>query len=415
VLAPHIDPPMEAWFDRSTGKGTVTGILPGDRIAVEVDEYDNTARTLMTNAPLLGRGWVHGLTLAPGEHKQVVITMHDKGTIVQACGNPPSGGAGNAGDTGDGGLAVNAALGQPVAIKAGPDDSLYVSSAQFSRLRRIDRYGYIWHFAGNGQTGTLTDGQPASDAPIGAVLDIDLNMIGDIYLITWDQQILKINNLNGLMEIVFNDNAGYFNPAIKPDFSLLNDNVIFYSNGMENRIYLLQERVRYEYVIDNMPHQTQEGADRLYYPTRYPASVTYSIHSEAIIFCDRDNDKIKRIPLAVGKVYTEVGNNVSIPYFDGIDPLQMTPIKPYFVEYSASTGRLFFSEGSSNNVKFIDYYGKVRTFAGSDMAGFSGDGGPATSARLNNPSAVTVDSRGNVYIADTGNHAIRMVVGGALP
>ncbi len=47
--------------------------------------------------------------------------------------------------------------------------------------------------------------------------------------------------------------------------------------------------------------------------------------------------------------------------------------------------------------------------------GFSGDGGPATAAGLSDPRAITVDSRGNAYIADYGNHAVRMVVGGALP
>ncbi|MGB5993798.1 MAG: hypothetical protein WBG20_00130, partial [Candidatus Deferrimicrobiaceae bacterium] len=64
---------------------------------------------------------------------------------------------------------------------------------------------------------------------------------------------------------------------------------------------------------------------------------------------------------------------------------------------------------------FIDYFGTVRTFSGNDTSGFSGDEGPATAAQLNDPLSVAVDSRGNVYIADTGNHAIRMVVGGALP
>jgi hypothetical protein len=49
------------------------------------------------------------------------------------------------------------------------------------------------------------------------------------------------------------------------------------------------------------------------------------------------------------------------------------------------------------------------------MLGFSGDGGLAMAAGLNDPRAITVDSRGNAYIADYGNHAIRMVVGGALP
>jgi len=63
----------------------------------------------------------------------------------------------------------------------------------------------------------------------------------------------------------------------------------------------------------------------------------------------------------------------------------------------------------------IDAAGKVRLFAGTGLAGFSGDGGPATLAQLYDARAITVDSRGNAYIADYGNHAIRMVVGGALP
>jgi len=58
---------------------------------------------------------------------------------------------------------------------------------------------------------------------------------------------------------------------------------------------------------------------------------------------------------------------------------------------------------------------RVYSFAGTGTAGYSGDGLAAVSAALNNPSAVAVDSRGNVYIADSGNHALRMVIGGALP
>ncbi|MGW8284374.1 MAG: hypothetical protein ACWGPR_01490, partial [Candidatus Deferrimicrobiaceae bacterium] len=150
VLAPHITTPIEVWFDRSQGRGKISGIPPGDRIAVEVDEFDNTALTLGTNAPLLGRGFAHGVALAAGESKTVAVPMYDKGTIVRVCGAPPSGGAGTAGDTGDGGLATDALLGQPLAVEVGPDDSVYVSSAQFNRIRRIDRYGYITHYAGSG-------------------------------------------------------------------------------------------------------------------------------------------------------------------------------------------------------------------------------------------------------------------------
>jgi hypothetical protein len=415
VLAPHIDPPMEAWFDRSAGKGTITGIPPGDRIAVEVDEFDNTATSLFTNAPLLGRGWTHGLTLAPGEHKQVTITMHDKGTIIQACGNPPSSSAGMAGDTGDGGLAVNASLGQPVAIKAGPDDSLYVSSAQYSRIRRIDRYGYIWHFAGNGQTGTLTDGQAALDAPIGFIFDIDIDSMGNLYLITLDQRIVFIDSQSMNISLKYDEQQGIYNYNMRTSLSIAYDNSIFYTNEIDNNVYRVINKIREKYVMDNTPHQSHEGADRNYYPLKNPSDISYSKQTNSIIFCDKENNKIKKLDLMFDNVYTQIGSPIYVPYFDGMDPSSMTPINPYIVEYDMKTGLLFFSEKNSNNIKYLNYYGKIWIFAGSDIAGFSGDGGPATSARLNNPGAVTVDSRGNVYIADTGNHAIRMVVGGALP
>jgi len=93
----------------------------------------------------------------------------------------------------------------------------------------------------------------------------------------------------------------------------------------------------------------------------------------------------------------------------------MTPLFPAINEYDYHTGRFFFGEEGLNNIKYIDYFGKIRTFAGNGTVGFTGDEGPATAARLNDPLSVSVDSRGNVYIADTGNHAIRMVIGGALP
>jgi sugar lactone lactonase YvrE len=53
--------------------------------------------------------------------------------------------------------------------------------------------------------------------------------------------------------------------------------------------------------------------------------------------------------------------------------------------------------------------GKINAFAGTSAKGFNGDGGDATDAALNSPQRVAVDSSGNTYIADYGNHAIRKV------
>jgi len=55
--------------------------------------------------------------------------------------------------------------------------------------------------------------------------------------------------------------------------------------------------------------------------------------------------------------------------------------------------------------------GHIYTVAGDGTAGFSGDGGPATSAALNNPHTVTADAAGNLLIADSGDQRIRMVTG----
>src|ERR1700733_1041182 len=56
----------------------------------------------------------------------------------------------------------------------------------------------------------------------------------------------------------------------------------------------------------------------------------------------------------------------------------------------------------------------ITTVAGNGSAGFSGDGGPATSAQLNGPDGLAVDSSGNLYIADAGNNRIRRVTNGVI-
>ena len=93
----------------------------------------------------------------------------------------------------------------------------------------------------------------------------------------------------------------------------------------------------------------------------------------------------------------------------------MTTSRPRVVDYNPITGKIFFVLTDTNQVLFVDIAGKVHLLAGAGAMNFSGDGGPATLAGLSDPRAIAVDSHGNAYIADYGNHAIRMVVGGALP
>ena len=70
---------------------------------------------------------------------------------------------------------------------------------------------------------------------------------------------------------------------------------------------------------------------------------------------------------------------------------------------------LYIADETNHRIRRVGTDGIIRTIAGTGTAGFSGDGGPATSAQLNMPSDVKLDASGNVYIADMMNHRIRRI------
>ncbi len=75
-----------------------------------------------------------------------------------------------------------------------------------------------------------------------------------------------------------------------------------------------------------------------------------------------------------------------------------------------SYGNLFVADSGNHRVRAVSAAtGLIRTVAGTGSAGYSGDGGPAALAQLNGPAAVSVDLAGSLYIADTNNSVIRVV------
>ncbi len=80
-----------------------------------------------------------------------------------------------------------------------------------------------------------------------------------------------------------------------------------------------------------------------------------------------------------------------------------------------SSGNLFIADTGNDRIRKVDTSGNISTVAGTGTPGFSGDGGPATSAQLNFPAGIAVDSSGNLFIADAENHRIRKVEAAAAP
>jgi len=74
-----------------------------------------------------------------------------------------------------------------------------------------------------------------------------------------------------------------------------------------------------------------------------------------------------------------------------------------------AAGNVYIADAANHRIRKVDTLGTITTFAGNGTPGFSGDGGPATSAELYYPYGVAVDTSGNVYVADTWNNRIRKV------
>ena len=72
-------------------------------------------------------------------------------------------------------------------------------------------------------------------------------------------------------------------------------------------------------------------------------------------------------------------------------------------------GNVYIADYGNDRVRKVSRGGTITTIAGTGAAGYSGDGGPATSAQLYAPWGVAVDGQGNVYIADYGNGRVRKV------
>ena len=92
----------------------------------------------------------------------------------------------------------------------------------------------------------------------------------------------------------------------------------------------------------------------------------------------------------------------------GVPARSVPLLLPSSIAYDA-LGNLYLSETQRHAIRKVDVQGNITTVAGDGTQGFTGDGGPASGAQLNAPQGLAVDSRGDVFIADSGNNRIRRI------
>jgi sugar lactone lactonase YvrE len=111
---------------------------------------------------------------------------------------------------------------------------------------------------------------------------------------------------------------------------------------------------------------------------------------------------------ASGKIFTVAGDGEPGYRGDSAPASQARLNRPRAAVFDRE-GNLYISDSLNHRIRKIGANGFISTVAGSGVRGFYGDGGLATQAQLNSPQGVAVDSLGNIYFADTGNHVVRRV------
>lgn len=129
----------------------------------------------------------------------------------------------------------------------------------------------------------------------------------------------------------------------------------------------------------------------------------------ALYFCDLDNQRIRRLDLATGRTTTVAGSGERGYDGDGGPATNAALNMPHEIQFDAD-GHLYIVERDSHAVRRVDAgTGVISTVAGTGVAGFSGDGGPATAAQLRQPHSIAFDPQGRLLICDIGNHRVRRV------
>lgn len=273
-------------------------------------------------------------------------------------------GNGTQGFSGDGGAAIEAKLDNPFGVVRGPDGCIWFCEYSGQRIRRVLPDGKIETMAGNGSKGYDGDGGSALNASFNLPHEIRFDKEGHLYIVDMmNHAVRKMDAKTGLIStFAGNGKMGYTGdggPASAAQF--------------------------------NKPHSIQFGPDGKLY------------------VCDIGNHVIRRIDMATSKIETIAGTGKPGPTPDG-SPIAGTPINgPRSIDFDKK-GNLWLATREGNQVFKIDLkLGRIHYAAGTGQSGFEGNGGPAKEATLKGPKGIAIDQEGNVWLADTESHSVRMI------
>lgn len=309
------------------------------------------------------------------------------------------------GYAGDGGLATAAGLGTPWGVAVGPDGSLYVSEYSSHRVRKVSPSGIITTVAGTGVCGMSGDSGPATAATLCFPEGLAVDSQSNLYIADYNNnRIRKVNSWGTITTVAGGGSAGDGGPATAASLP----NPAGVAVDTSGNLYIAQysgssiRKVGADGKITTVAGSFTEGFSgdggaATAAAFRFPEGVAVGTSGDLYI-ADTGNLRVRHVA-ANGTVSTLAGNGLFKYSGDGGPATSASLNQPGHVALG-SDGSLYIADSGNNRIRKVSPSGTVVTIAGTGTRGFSGDGGPAAGATLNNPFGVAVDGAGNVYFSD---------------
>ena len=280
-------------------------------------------------------------------------------------------GNGRYGYSGDGGAATAAGLYEPTGVAVDTAGNLYIADQFNNRVRKMDRSGIITTIAGTSISGYNGDGIAATDAELNTPTDVAVDNFGNIYIVDEvNERIRKVNSAGIISTVAGN---GYGSPG---------------PGGFSGDGGLAIDAELYA-----------------------PFGIAVDVRGNLFI-ADEGNNRIRKVNTS-GIISTIAGNGYGAAWSgsysgDGGPATAAELFDPGGVAVDGS-GNIYIADVANRRIRKVDTDGIITTFAGTGISGYSGDGGMATLAELVTPTGITVDKKGNLYIADQNCNRVRKV------
>ncbi|MGI6458005.1 MAG: PKD domain-containing protein [bacterium] len=389
--------------------GSISTVAGNGLQGYQADEVDALSTALCTPAGI----WVNGAgelyiadtynhRIRKVDSNGVITTIAGKGAIVY---------------TGDGDVAAHAALKQPSGGFPGGDGKVYIADKDHHRVRMLNHDGIITTVTGNGIGSFYGDGGSATGAYLNSPNGIFMDSMGNLFIAdTKNNRIRKVDSAELITTVAGNGVGGYNGDNCAATSASLNHPTGVWVDG-EGNFYIADcnnHRIRMvdpEGIITTIAGTgtagySGDGAKALNASLHYPTGVCLDEMGNLYI-ADRDNHRIRMLDNQ-GIITTVAGNGSQGYDEDGCAATSTSLNHPTGV-YVDGEGNLYIADSENHRIRMVNAEGIITTVAGNGTPGFSGDGAEAANASLWSPQGVWGDDTGIIYIADTLNHRIRVV------